>query len=97
MNSRTIYVTIVLAAGLAACSHSQEEAAVDYCINKFGYEQTGAQLSRCVETRKAQQRQFGTALMALGFGMMATQPPPPQPAPQQEHVCIAPNNYVYRC
>jgi hypothetical protein len=111
MDSRLLTCLLVLCA-LAGCvsSHeAQEKAVVDYCVGKFGHEHNSANVVRCVDQGKAArrkqeeaerqfERQFGTALMAVGFGLMAMQPPPPpQPAPPKDHVCIAANNTVYRC
>lgn len=103
MNLRAIY-GIALTAALTACSHSEiirEQQAADYCVEKFSYDQK-AQLSQCINQRKAalaqQDRAMSAALMAVGFGMMAASaPPPPQPSPPQDRVCIAPNNALYRC
>jgi hypothetical protein len=53
--------------------------------------------NRNAQQQQAQQR-ASNALMALGFGMMATStPPPPQPPDPEDHVCIARNNVLYRC
>jgi hypothetical protein len=36
-------------------------------------------------------------MMQNGLEMLSQSPPPPQPAPAADHVCIAANNTLYRC
>ena len=98
MNSRNILV-VSLALTLTGCAH-YEQIAADRCA-AAGYDRGSNEHARCTADKVASKRRqdainqerAAAVLMAVGFGMMAASaPPPPQPAPSQDHVCIAPNN-----
>lgn len=103
MKNRAIYGIIIFGT-LAGCTHTPvvtaQQRAEDYCFTRLG-ENTSGHFSNCVAQRRVimaqqqdvAQRQAGMAMMAIGLGMMASQPEPPK-----EHVCIMPNNTTYyRC
>jgi len=46
---------------------------------------------------EAAQRAAYVGMIQAGATMMAQQPSPPQPPTSDDHVCIAPNNVLYRC
>lgn len=95
---------------LAGCAHgptAEEVAATatERCAHA-GYERGSNANARCaqeiVNAKRRQdavnQQRIAQIMMAIGFGMMAASAPPPaQPAPTQDRVCIAPNNALYRC
>jgi hypothetical protein len=49
------------------------------------------------QVAEAARQQAALDMMAQGFQMMATPPPAPQLPPSNDHVCVAPNNTLYRC
>jgi hypothetical protein len=80
----------------AFCAKSGAPAGTPY------YQQCRANMaqSRIDPAADDRNRAIGLALIQGGTALMAQPPPPPPPPPSldpADHVCIAPNNTLYRC
>ena len=88
---------------------AQQDAADDAKCRSYGAEygspayidcrQRTAELNQQIaEQRFEAQQQAYANMTAAGLGLMAaSQAQPPQPPDPNDHVCIAPNNVLYRC
>jgi hypothetical protein len=80
--------------GLGDCSPASQ-----HCV-EMGYP-PGTSLYLQCQALKAQQdeaeRQAWLGVAQVGAQMMAAPPPAPQLPAADDHVCIAPNNTLYRC
>jgi hypothetical protein len=85
-------------------AQAAQQAELDQADDRECVKYGGQNYDACMMARRQQraaadeaQRQAWLGLAQTGAQMMATPPPTPRPPPAEDHVCIAPNNTLYRC